>query len=352
MKRIFLLFFILNSLFFINIPAQTEVAPFHPGATADAVCYYLPKTAIRVVLTAEKAVVSPGEFAKYAFKYLRLQNVPIQQSVTWRIKKVELQAYGVPDKDKAYTIRMKNRTVAPLVSLTNDGIILGINTDVAAEALPNLPEAEKPTPLPDAKKYMNQDMLSAGSAAKMADLVAEEIYDIRDSRGALLRGEAENTPKDGAQLQLMLNGIDQEDAALSSLFSGTRQVSTEIYTLDVIPTEATDKMILCRFSEKLGMLDDDDMAGEPVYISVKPQNTLPDVQTDGKPSKQPQGVYYNVPVTTSLEVYGPQDSYAVLDTPMAQFGSKEVLSNVLFDKRTTTKVSFYQSTGGIKKIEE
>ena len=39
---------------------------------------------------------------------------------------------------------------------------------------------------------MNQEILSAGSNAKIAELTAEEIYDIRDSRTALIKGEADN----------------------------------------------------------------------------------------------------------------------------------------------------------------
>lgn len=357
MKKILILFLILHSAISINTTAQTEVRAFQPGANVDGVSYYLPRTAVRVVLTAEKTTVTPGELARYAYRYMHIQDVPTQKSTTWKIKKVELQPYGVPDADKAYSIRLKGRTLAPLVSLTRDGLILGINTEVTEQQLPALPEVEEPAAKPNPQKYLSQDMLSAGSAAKLAELVAEEIYDIRDSRGSLLRGEADNTPKDGAQLQLMLDGIDQEDAALTGMFQGTTETRTEIYTLDVTPAEATDKLLLCRFSQKLGILDTDDMAGSPLYIRISPQNAAAtdtaNIQRDNaRKEKTAQGVRYNIPVMTSLEVYDAHDSYAALDTPMSQFGTTEILSNTLFDKRTTTKVTFYQSTGGIKKIEE
>ena len=38
--------------------------------------------------------------------------------------------------------------------------------------------------------------------------------------------------------------------------------------------------------------------------------------------------------------------------PMAQFGIVEILSNTLFDKKTTTQVTFFQETGGTKDIME
>ena len=37
---------------------------------------------------------------------------------------------------------------------------------------------------------------------RQAELVAKEIYSIRESKNALLRGEADNMPKDGAQLDV------------------------------------------------------------------------------------------------------------------------------------------------------
>lgn len=51
--------------------AQTEVAPYIPGATVEGVTYYLPKTALRIIVLAEKQVYTPGEFCKYANMYLR-----------------------------------------------------------------------------------------------------------------------------------------------------------------------------------------------------------------------------------------------------------------------------------------
>ena len=43
---------------------------------------------------------------------------------------------------------------------------------------------------------------------------------------------------------------------------------------------------------------------------------------------------------------------AELETPMGQFGCVQLLSNLLFDKKTTTKVTFFQQTGGTKDVME
>lgn len=47
---------------------------------------------------------------------------------------------------------------------------------------------------------MTEEILIAGSTAKMAELVAKEIYNIRESKNSLTRGQADYMPKDGAAL--------------------------------------------------------------------------------------------------------------------------------------------------------
>ena len=59
----------------------------------------------------------------------------------------------------------------------------------------------------------------ASSRAKMAELVAKEIYNIRESKNALLRGEADNMPQDGAQLKIMLDNLNLQERAMTEMFS-------------------------------------------------------------------------------------------------------------------------------------
>lgn len=336
--------------------AQTEVEPFVPGATVEGVCYYLPATALRVTVTAEKTVTRPGQFNKYANRYLRLDQVPESEKVEWELKEVKLEPYGVPDRSKAYSIKLKSKTVAPLVGLSRDGLLLSINTDAEETLLPEPPQGTPAQPLPNPKEFMTQEILSAGSTAKQAELCAQEIYDIRESRNALIRGEADNTPKDGAQLKLMLEQLDRQASVLESLFRGTIQKSTEVYTLSYVPQEVAENHLLFRFSRKLGVLDADDLAGEPVFITLTNLESVPEVQEDPQATKKKeklqQGVFYNVPARMAIKVHSLQKEWARMETPMGQFGRVEILSNTLFDKKNTIQVTFFQQTGGTKDIME
>lgn len=341
----------------MGMHAQTEVTPFVPGTTLDGVSYFLPRTAFRVTVVAEKTVTKPGEYNKYADRYLRLKDVPTAESTEWSIKSVKLEPYGVPDKEKAYSIKLKGHTVAPLVGLSRDGILLSINTDADEYFFPEQP---KPTPapaLPNPRSYMTQEMLTAGSTAKVAELCAQEIYDMRDSRNALIRGEADNTPKDGAQLQLMLDQLDKQAETLESLFKGTTQTSTEVFTFFYDPLKETERDIIFRFSSKLGPVAADDLSGQPVYVTVKRLETLPATVVDESTSKKKEkmtekGVFYNVPARAKVTVFDNSQQYAIMETPMGQLGTVEILSSALFDKKATTKVTFFNATGGAKDIME
>ena len=347
---------VLYSALSLTATAQTEVEPFVPGSTLEGVTYYLPRTAFRVTVIAEKTTIRPGDFYKYADRYLRLQNVPTEESIQWSLKSITLEPYGKPDKNKAYSIKIKSKTVAPLVGLSRDGILLSINTDADESFLPELPKPEKGQAPENPRSYMTQEILAAGSTAKMAELCAQEIYDIRESKNALVRGEADNTPKDGAQLKLMLDQLDKQASALESLFSGTSQTDKEVFSFFYDPQQETDRDILFRFSQKLGLLDADNLAGEPVTASVKVMETIPATvsseEAAKKRAKMEHGVYYNIPALTKINIKYNSQEFVNMETPMAQFGIVEILSNTLFDKKTTTQVTFFQTTGGTKDVME
>jgi len=338
----------------LTIQAQTDVSNFVPGSTLEGVNYYMPRTAFRVVVEAEKTITTPGELNKYAFKYLRMKDVPTETSTAWRILKISLEPFGMPDKSKAYNIKVKSKTLAPLVSLTRDGILLGINKECVESTPSALPEGKAAEPLQNPKKYMSQEILAANSTAKMAELCAQEIYDIRESYNALIRGEADNTPKDGAQLKLMLDQLNLQAETLEGLFKGTTQTSTHVFTLNVDPQEEGEQ-ILFRFSSFLGLVDADDLSGRPIYLSLNNMNSTPAPVEDPaialKKEKMEKGIYYNVPAREAVSIYDDQQTYVKGEFPMGQFGSVEILSNALFNKNVTTKVSFYQTTGGVEKIE-
>jgi hypothetical protein len=200
---------------------------------------------------------------------------------------------------------------------------------------------------------MNEETLAAGSTAKMAELIAQDIYEIRESRNLLVRGQADNMPKDGEQLRLMLNQLDKQDQAMTSLFIGITEKDTTEYVITIIPNKTSDQQVLFRFSQKLGLLESDDLAGEPYYYKVEDLKTVPPVEVidPKKKNKQAPGVYVNVPGKLRSTISDAKGSIDTAEFPAGQFGNVELLSGALFNKRYTTRLWLNPLSGAVEKID-
>ena len=332
--------------------AQTQVNPYTAGVTSDGAMFFLPKTAIRVRVLAEKTTFKPGEYAAYAQRYLHLNDVGDEASVTHRIISVDQMAVGVADTTKAFSVKFNNKTAATNVALSEDGVLLAINGQAMPQRLPErfLPTSKKP--LPDPHQFLTQEILAAGSLAKMAQLTAQEIYDLRENRNLLVKGQADFMPSDGKQMKMMLDQIDLQDRALTSLFCGTAVCDTLEYTFYVYPSGNVNNQMLFRFSRHFGMVGADDLSGEPYTITVTDLNTVPKAVADGKKKKvENTSLYYNVPGRLRSVIVHGLNIVSQEEMPAAQFGNVELLSAELFNKHYGTRLWLNPVTGAIDKLE-
>ena len=333
--------------------AQTSTSMYTPGVTAEGIVYFLPKTAIRVAVQIEKATYTPGEFSKYAERFLRLRDVSGEPSVGYRVISISQTAVGERDTTKSFAIKFNNKTSAVNVSRTDDGLLLAVN----AQPQPQIGLAVfKPQPKPepvDPRQFLNEEILSAGSTAKMAQLTAQEIYDIRDSRSQLIKGQADFMPKDGEQMKMMLSQLEQQDQALTSLFAGTIVRDTVEEVFMVHPSTELSMVPLFRFSRHFGLVESDDLSGTPYFITVQNMTELPaiDEKQAAKRKKAEDGLYYNVPGKMKSTVFCGHKPQNTAEFPAAQFGHVELLSGDLFNKHYGTRLWMSAISGGIERLE-
>lgn len=339
----------------LSAAAQTEITEYMPGTNAEGVTYFLPRTALKVDVLVEIKKYTPGEYVKYAERYLRVKNVATEPTQTCSIQKVNLDVFGKPDLQKVYTLKLKDKTIAPMVKLNDAGTLLAINTEpVVSTPFAGYTESKSGI-VRDPRQHMTEEILSAGSNAKTAQLCAQEIYSIRESKNLLNRGQADFMPTDGKQLEIMIKNLEEQEAALTQLFLGYTLTETKAYTFYVDPEGDIEKQILFRFSQRLGVMDNDDLGGSPVYISVKDLHTAPAAVEDPNAKKKVvklEGIQYNVPSKGKVEIFTPKQKLVEGEVAFGQFGNVETLSSVLFNKKTETKVVFFDQTGGIKSIDE
>lgn len=365
MKRIFTT--CLSALIMATATSQTEVRDYRPGVTKEGITYFLPTTKLQIVITAKRTTHTPGTFANYAERYLRVSDVTFTEQEVWEILSVEMSTLGAADPSQAYTIAHNIKSTVPFVRLAPDGRLLSINCE--AEEVPEMQEGSVQkvfTKHLDPDKFKTQEILSAGSVPKMAELTAAEIYDIRENRSLLAKGLADFMPKDGEQLRLMLQSLEDQENALLQLFKGTTESEIHTFVLDYTPpTTDVEGEVLFRFSKLLGLVEADDLAGEPYYIDIKDLKTLPaPVEEAPVPDKkkgfklpikkEPTEVLdlrYRLPGTARIRIYDMSNTLAQIETPLAQFGRIEHLGGDLFNKKLQTSIQLSPTTGALMKID-
>ena len=300
-----------------TLGTKAQNIDYYTPGEGEGIAYFLPKTAVEINVIATRIKYTPGDFCQYANRYLRVNDVTSEPSTSWEIKRIEVSTAGVPDSTKAYIIKLNDKSVMSDIEITDNGIIKAINTSAPKSAKQNyiLEKSQQPE---DGRKYMTEEILSAGSTAKMAELTAKEIYNIRESKNLILRGQADTMPKDGESLK-----------------------------------EAT----ALRFSKKLGILPSDDLAGEPMYVKIDNSNPMQLYETEGdddkKKKKAPRGIIYNIPGKGSVTItFGGKTIFEDSNMMFSQFGSTELLVKDLFNKKVNTRVIFDTATGGIQKIDK
>lgn len=341
----------LATLASLGIQAQTQVTEFNPGVVAGGVNYALPKTVLHVGVSAQKIVYTPGEFAKYTNRYLHIGNVSNEPFTDWQVTSLLVHQEGTPDTSKVFTVKLKDKSIAPMVQLSPNGVLLAVNTTADVEA--PTPEAQRSTNHRlEARQYLTEEILTATSTAKMAELTAQEILDIRESKNSIKRGQVESMPQDGASLKLVLDELNAQEAALTQLFTGYTDTTFMTKTYSLLPMEDIDRKVLFRFSRKLGFVDADDLAGEPYFVSVRDRHTvvLPDEHEAAK--RKVTGLAYNMPSMAKVTINTMQSTIYDHELPFAQFGTIDMLNPTLFNKGATTKLTLNPATGGIQQLQQ
>lgn len=324
------------------------------------VVYSLPQT--EVVVDAECTVTKrvPGPYLRYAKRYLGAEASVKEHSSSVKLDNVEMWTRGIAAEPR-YLFQMKAGAVAS-VNVAEDGMLLAVNTEVE---LPEEQELDSPINenVPDIDEYLryvDADYLASLSSAKRAQLLAQTIMEIRESRLSLSRGTAETMPTDGRQLELMLQSLEQQEDALMRAFNGYEYSIKQIQRFTCLPDSATlagsGSVLLFRLSDTTGFCQADDYTGEPVYLEFFTVQT-PEIPLDikGEPKAMPKNaVVYRIPSTASVNVKYKGDTVgSPSQFNFAQTGIVYGLDPKLFtDKKAPSKAIFDPSTGAVVSIQE
>ena len=318
-----------------------------------ALNYYLPETTTEIEFVASKTTRKAGQYYQYARKYLGTTDVITENSETWTLEGATIATRGVVNTDARYQLTFKAGQT-PYIYINEDQCILSINAAPETAIIDTFP-----TVAPDiindidVTKALSEEILMSGSLAKMAEMAAKQIYRIRESRMDILTGEADNMPADGESMRIIMQQLDQQEQALTALFTGTTSVQYFTKRIQYTPQEDVNNLVVIRFSEHLGFVDANDLCGAPVYLttSVTERGEYP-IDNKGVVKKVPKGaVAYNIPGKAKITLKFHNKTIAEKELSVAQLGVVFGLDPALLThKKEPTYVVFNPTTGGIVQI--
>lgn len=318
--------------------------------------YTLPRTALRIVVTATRTVSQTGPYWQYAKKYIGTDRVVKADAEQWEIADVRVTPYGVADTENQYLMQLKPGALTS-ICVADDNMLLGINKEVSYTEPPvvNVTRSMSLTERPRMDAYLefvDEDFISSQSSAKQAQMLAESLMEVRDAKVSLSRGTADSMPTDGRQLELMLASLARQERAFTNAFTGIVTTDTVTRTYTYIPGEA-DSATLFRMSDFAGFVEADDYSGDPVTIAIsdRQEGSLP-VNADGEEKRLPKdAVIYAIPGSAKVTLGLDGDTLWSGTLDFAQYGTTFGLQPSLFsDRKSRSFAIFDPVTGALKEI--
>jgi hypothetical protein len=256
-----------------------------------------------------------------------------------------------------------------LICLTESGILAGINTGVkTAESeiqtqsflTKNLDKQVKFDDLSiwsfnsrtDSTK--NFKFVSKNIDEKAAE-AAETIFNLRNSRFALLTNANDEPLPDGKSFEVMTQELGKMEDNYLALFIGKSTTQSYEFSFDFVPGQKSVKNeVFFRFSEDRGVLPKSDLTGRPVVIEVNKSENLASKQSGLSASENPNagksGLFYRMPGMAEIRILDGSTQLAGARMPIAQFGTTAPVPEDLLDGNY--RLEFYPTTGAIKTILE
>lgn len=325
-----------------------------------AVVYYMPKTELVIHIDYEVVTQTPGVFYQYAERYLGAEEIIMENNTNCQLRAVRIATESSADTDRAYKVTAQKGINTQLVSLSEDGRLVGYGIENASlqfseRSQGELQNGSKAAYSLEAKSEelmpLLEEQFMAGSVAKMAEGAAKQIYRIRETRLNILAGDVEHVPADGKAMELVLNELDKQEQALVALFVGKTQVTHHTHAVRYVPGESVEKEVVCRLSAHNGIVDKNDLSGEPLYLTLvaKKQTLLPAGIADKNTPTLSQ-IHYNLPGEAQVALTFKGKQMAEQNVAVAQYGVAIPLAQELFTGKTVPTIQISAETGNILEI--
>ena len=165
------------------------------------------------------------------------------------------------------------------------------------------------------KVSVQQNMVVAKSLEDRAKEAAQMIFNLRDTRIAIVTGDTDATYS-GEAMAAAIEEITALEAEYLSLFMGYSDYQPQTMTFDVVPQNGTDMYIAFRASETDGLVSAEDTSGKPYILNVIPEK-VPAVAA----SKDRSVIHYRIPAICSVKLMDGTKVLLQARVPVYQLGA-------------------------------
>lgn len=359
MKLKWLLFALLIGVSFPGLSQRTEKNAL-PVMT-DGVVYSLPRTGVRIYVTAMREKLYAGPYAQYAEAMLGLKNAPSTDSEKWTITGVRIETFSEPDPAQVFKAK---GMVGSMINLTPAGVLAGVNSKVETTGsspvfssfVDDSVEPEYPftdlslNPFFEKQDSTKRNVIIAKTPQEKAMEAANTITKLRKRRFKTLANAYDEQLPDGQAYQVMVEQLDKLEKDYVALFVGKTVYNTFNYSFDFVPGDnSVSGEVVFRFSDTKGVLPKTDLSGKPVQVDLKRVDELASAQQSQKGTTTAQnGLFYRLPGKGELRVMNGLSLMAMARLGIAQFGTVLPVPDELLDGNH--QIQIHPETGAIKSI--
>ena len=238
---------------------------------------------VNVTLRVATEHFTPGVYARYAQKYLG--------------KRATLSEYSS-------------------LELVDAKLALG----QAEELAPKVEQESYTLPLP-----LNRTSATAQTTEEQAAATADMIFSLRKHRLDLITGEAgENVF--GAGLKAALDEIARMEKECLDMFYGSKTIAEQTHIFNIAIAPDKNEYLVCRFSDKAGVVEADDLSGSPIVLKVETEKhkEYPQLQPLG-PKDKVSAEYIIVPQSKCSLIIG-AELKGVVEFASPLYGAKSVVA--------------------------
>ncbi len=354
-------------------PLATPLAAQKKKEGTDALRfeYGLPKVLFRIDLVLEEVHKIPGPYVSYAQRALGIRPEVTSEQSEWRVKSIAIDPVSVPDPECKFVLTSSENGSLQL-SLTPDGMLAGAGT--YAGSFPELKGGEadfsepyrRPVRVTEISNYNyleysvdsvfievpgpkntvtyrfdpeSPSHYSLKSDAQSVREIVDKLYDLREDRNDLLRGDRE---PEGGSLKTILKEYDELEREYLELFLGSEQKLLHHYTLWIEPKNGkNDSQVAFRVSPTEGLVGERDVSSQ-AYLLTYSNLIIPEGSSE-TPSETE--LAYRIPATARVALTESGREIIAFNCVIPQWG---LTAKFLPQWLNELNLEFYPNYGSLK----